>query len=126
MGFIAISFSLYLLYFDRPQKSKYLQPRGELKKRNVLMDDWRALSTMSFKILLYFAQGLTFVLTTSTNLNNGLTFYLLPVLQIFNLSIEFGTNSTDKASGYCLIDGLTASQEILLSLTAPLMILCIL
>eukprot|EP01084_Bolivina_argentea_P216288 367489_1 len=128
--FIAILFSIYLLYFDVPRDEKdKTTPNNnkKLKKQQpqtamVFKDDQRALTVMIFKVLLYFAQGLTFVLLASTNIHDGLMFYLLPILQIFNLSIQFGMNSSKEEAGYCLIKGMTALTEILLNLTIPVFI----
>eukprot|EP01083_Nonionella_stella_P159806 521777_1 len=121
---ISVLFSTYLLYFDVPPAPSTSNEPPPKPSDNVMVfkDDQRALAVIVFKVLLYFAQGLTFILLASSNVHDGLMFYLLPILQVFNLSVQFGVNSSDEEAGYCLIAGMTALTEILLNLCIPIFI----
>eukprot|EP01084_Bolivina_argentea_P255525 429801_1 len=83
---------------------------GIKPKKLLIKDDFEAIKIMVLKVLLYFGQSLLFILALSSNTNDGLLFYILPVLQLFNLSIEFGINSNNKESGYCFLSEMSTSQ----------------
>ena len=123
---MAVLFCLYLLYFDVPSKNKPQEEEVSGRKM-ILMDDWRAFNAIATKVILYYFQGFSFVLSTCININQELKASLTPLLELFNLYIDFGSGKSDEESlGFCLFDGLTASSEILLSLSVPIFILFIL
>ena len=79
---------------------------------------------MVLKILLYYGQGLITIMAQST-IQSGLFYFILPILQIFNLSIDFGVSDNSEGAGYCFLEGMTAEQEILLNLLIPALLLLI-
>ena len=119
-GMAAILFSIYLLCFDH---SNPTENRGGLATEErklslstmtsdtVLNDDRKAIQVMLLKILPFYCQGLLAVIEYA-HIKNGVFFFVFPILQIFNLSINFGSND----SGYCFMTNLSAKQEILVNL----------
>ena len=76
---------------------------------------------MVLKILLYYGQGLVAIMAQST-IQSGMFYFILPILQIFNLSFDF---KNSEGAGYCFLEGMNAEQEILLNLLIPGMMLFI-
>ena len=90
----------------------------------LVRDDVKGLQMMVLKVLLYYGQGLVSIMAQST-IQNGLFYFILPLLQIFNLSIEFGVADSSEDAGYCFLDRMTAEQEIWLNLIIPVLMLSI-
>ena len=100
------------------------EPQVRIKGEELVRDDTRGLLVMMSKVLLYYGQGLVAIMAQST-IQNGLFYFLLPILQIFNLSIDFGVSDNSEEAGYCFIEGMTAEQEILFNLFIPALLLFI-
>ena len=96
----------------------------QIKGMDLIRDDIKGLQIMVLKVLLYYGQGLVAIMAQST-IQSGLFYFILPILQIFNLSIDFGVSDNSDDSGYCFLDGMTAEQEILLNLFIPVLLLFI-
>ena len=79
---------------------------------------------MVLKVLLYYGQGLMTIMAQST-IQSGIFYFILPILQIFNLSVDFGVNSNNENAGYCVLKEMSALQEILLLLVIPILLLSI-
>ena len=79
---------------------------------------------MVLKVLLYYGQGLVSIMAQS-RIQSGLFYFILPILQIFNLSIDFGVSDNTEGTGYCFIAGMTTEQEIGLNLFIPVLLLSI-
>ena len=92
--------------------------------KDLVRDDIRGLLIMVLKVLLYYGQGLVAIMAQST-IQSGLFYFILPILQIFNLSIDFGVSDNSEGAGYCFVEGMTAEQEILFDLTIPELLLFI-
>ena len=124
-------FSCYLLCFDKRASTRLDSPELTSSEENVVItgseviwDDFKGLRTMVLNVLLYYGQGLVTIMGQST-IQSGIFYFMLPILQIFNLSFDFGVNSNAENAGWCIIKGLTAAQEILLYLFIPALLLFI-
>ena len=128
---LCAAFSCYLLCFDKRSPTRASTPELTSSGDNVLVagsevvwDDFKGLKTMILNVLLYYGQGLVTIMGQST-IQNGIFYFILPILQIFNLSFDFGVNSNAENAGWCIIEGLTAAQEISLYLFIPALLLFI-
>eukprot|EP01083_Nonionella_stella_P076093 207162_1 len=137
---ITLLFLLYLLYFDAPSNTKSVtkqlamgmpnakstdeleEYQDEKAQKMVIRDDMKGIQLMVLKVIVYFYQGLLYILSAASNMDAA-TYFLLPILQIFNLSIEFGgSDSSSQDGGYCFLQGMTAQMEILLNLAIPVLL----
>ena len=106
----AIALVAFFLFDSKPlDPSKYAWKEVNFKNL-VKIDEINALTIMIFKILLYYYQSLIQVL-----LSQSITHSLLPLVSIFNLSLDYSSSSS-ASTGFCIIPFIsTPLMEIIIS-----------
>ena len=92
-----------------------------VKGIDVVHDDIKGMQITVLNVLLYDGQRFLAIMTQST-IVCGSFYFILPILQIFNLSIDFGVSDNSDDAGYYAVDGMTAEQDILLNLLIPVFV----
>lgn len=100
--------TLYFVYFESTE-TELPQSIKEVGWHKLLIyDEIRALRMMIFKIMTYYYQALSQILSSK-----AVNHFANPILAIFDLSMEAVSNSSDH--GICVIPYLNGLQEILLA-----------
>ena len=126
---LTLAFCWYQIYFSK-YSDEYVNQLLALQMKNssnntnqyfdtfsgYFWDKWRMLRVQLYKPIMYYFQSLTFILQ-----QGGITVYLLPLLNIFNLSIDIDSGNEDgqNATGFCLYRNLSAKGEIAIGYMIP-------
>ena len=95
-----------------------------IKGIDVVHDDIKGMQIMVLNVLLYDGQRFLAIMTQSI-IVCGSFYFILSILQIFNLPVDFGVSDNSDDAVYYAVDGMTAEQEILLNLFIPVLLLFI-
>eukprot|EP01083_Nonionella_stella_P189601 701462_1 len=106
----AAALVVILLIIDPPAKPPSYDNINYLRQLSI--DDFKAMQLCALRPLLYYYQALSFV-----TIQNGLFFYLSPLVHILSLDL-FESNNSD-GSGVCFITRLTSLNKELLFLFFP-------